>query len=279
MPPKNVRVTAEIWGAGPGMGGTSYVEFKMNNEVYDVFAGGTSIDGREKLGEVKLSKGWRGRVSFIVAESPPYHEEKSPDDIVVRGAKSPEAHLLAAAWSGETGTQFVGLVLELDDAEIEKLIEQSQHDLASAIDTVAYARFVLGFDDADILREMRNMVALNCVEWDTLRSSLDTKAAGDNAKLQLELETARRVRESAISPYKSEIERILRSWGADEERNARAAGPGLVAALKSALENHIVREGRMPSGLLEFEFSYKNSTFGRPLKRVVEVNLDMIKPD
>lgn len=279
MPPKNIRVTAEIWGAGPGMGGTSYVEFKLNNEVYDVFAGGTSLDGREKLGEVKLSDGWRGRVSFIVDESPPYHEEKSPGDIVVRGAKSPESQLLAAAWSGEAGAQFVGLVLELDDGEIENLIEHTQDDLAGAIDTVAHARFELGCDDADVLREIRNMVDLNCVEWDTLRSSLDAKAAADSAKLQLEMETARRIRESAISPHGSKIERILRSWAADEERNARAVGPGLVAALKAALENHVVREGRLPSGLFEFEFSYKNSTFSRPLKRVVEVDLDVINPD
>lgn len=279
MPPKNIRVTAEIWGAGPGMGGTAYVEFKLNNEVYDVFAGGTSLDGREKLGEVKLSDGWRGRVSFIVDESPPYHEEKSPGDIVVRGAKSPEAQLLAAAWSGEAGAQFVGLVLDLDDGKIENLIEHTQDDLACAIDTVEHARFELGCDDADVVREIRNMVDHDCVDWDTLRSSLDAKAASDSAKLQLELETARRIRESAISPHRSEIERILKSWAADEERNARAAGRGLVAAFEAALENYVVREGRIPSGFFEFEFWYKNSTFGRHLKRVIEVDLDVINPD
>ncbi len=279
MPPKNVRVTAEIWGAGPGMGGTSYVEFKLNDEVYDVFAGGTSLDGREKLGEVKLSDGWRGRVSFIVEKSPPYHEEKSPDDIDVRGAKIPEAQLLAAAWSGEAGSQFVGLVLELDDVEIENMIEQTQDDLAGAIDTVAYARFELGCDDADVFREIRNMVELNSVDWDMLRSSLDAKAAADSAKLQLERETERRTREGAISPHKSEIEIIIKAWASNEEQNGRAAGPGLVAALKYALENYVVREGQMPTGLFEFNFSYKSSTFGRPKTRVIEVDLDMVKPN
>lgn len=279
MHPKNIRATAEVWGAGPGMGGTSYIEFKLNDDVYDVFAGGTSLDGREKIGQVKLLDGWRGRVSFIVEESPPYHEEKSPDDIEVRGAKTPEAQLLAAAWSGEPGAQFVGLLLGLDDGEIENLIEHTQDDLAGAIDTVAYARFDLGCDDADVLREIRNMVELNSVEWDMLRSSLDAKAAADSAKLQLEVETEQRIRESAISTHKSEIEIILRSWAADEERNARAAGPGLVAALKDALENYVVREGQMPTGIFEFNFSYKTSTFGRPQTRVIEVDLDMIKPN
>lgn len=167
----------------------------------------------------------------------------------------------------------------LDDGEIENLIEHTQDDLAGAIDTVAYARFDLGCDDADVLREIRNMVELNSVEWDMLRSSLDAKAAADSAKLQLEVETEQRIRESAISTHKSEIEIILRSWAADEERNARAAGPGLVAALKDALENYVVREGQMPTGIFEFNFSYKTSTFGRPQTRVIEVDLDMIKPN
>jgi hypothetical protein len=279
MPSKTIRVTAEIWGAGPGRGGTSYIEFKLNGEVYEVFAGGTSLDGREKLGEVKLSDGWRGRVSFVVNESPPCNEEKSPGDIDIRGAKGPESKLLAAAWSGEAGSQFVGLVLKLDDGEIEKLTEQTRDELALAIETVAYARDEIGFDDADVLRGIRNMLQASCVEWDTLRSIWDAKDAAESAKLQLERETERRIREAAINPHKNEIEKILIAWEAHEERNARPAGPGLVSALKDALENHVVREGRIPSGLFGFEFWYKTSTFGRHLKQVVEVDLDMIKPD
>jgi len=143
----------------------------------DVFAGGTALDGREKLGEVKLSDGWRGRVSYIVEQSPPYHEEKSPDDIVVRGTKGAETCLLAAAWSGEAGAQFVGLMLELDDAEIENLIEQTQDDLAGAIDTVAHARRKIGSDDAEVLHEIRNMLASNCVDWDELRSDFDSQGS------------------------------------------------------------------------------------------------------
>ncbi len=271
-------MTAEIWGAGPGMGDTSYIEFKLNGEVYEVFAGGTSLDGREKLGEVKLSDGWRGRVSFLLDESPPYHEEKSPDDIDVRGAQGPEAKLLAAAWAGEGGTQFVRLVLELDDGEIEKLIEQTRDELALAIETVAYARDEIAIDDAEVLRDIRNMLQTSCVEWGTLRSIWHAKDAAESAKLQLERETERRIREAAINPHKNEIEKILIAWEAHEERNARPAGPGLAAAFKNALENHVVREGRIPNGLFGFEFSYKTSTFGMPLKRFVEVDLDIIAP-
>lgn len=277
MHPKNIRTTAEVWGAGPGMGGTSYIEFKLNGQIYEVFAGGTAFEDREKLGEVRLSDGWRGRISFIVNEFPAAHEEKSPDDIVVRGAKSPEMHLLAAAWSGETGAQFVSFLLELEDAEVEKLIELAQDDLAAAADTVAYARFKMRSDDADVLRDIRGMLEINCLEWDLFRSRLDATAAAEKAKMNLEMETERDIRASAISPHAGEIEKIIQLWVADEERNARAAGPGLVAFLKDALENHVVREGQMPSGIFEFAFWYKTSTFGRRLKRVIEVDLDLIR--
>ena len=60
MPAKTIRVTADVWGGGPGMEGTSYLEFKLDGPKYDVFAGGTALDGREKLGEVLLLDGWRG---------------------------------------------------------------------------------------------------------------------------------------------------------------------------------------------------------------------------
>lgn len=278
MPPKNIRVTAEVWGAGPGMGGTSYIEFKLNGEIYDVFAGGTALDGREKLGEAKLSDGWRGRVSYMVNESPPYHEEKSPDDIVVRGAKGTEAQLLAAAWSGETGTQFVGLVLQLDDAEIEKLIEQTQADLAGAIDTVAHARCEIGSDDAEVLREIRNMLESGRADWDKLRSSFEAKAASEGTKLELEIETELRIREIALRPHQDEIERAVKSWVTYEEHNGRVAGYGLSAVFKKALEDYVAQESQFPIGLFEFDFWYKTSMNGRPIKRVVEVDLDAIRP-
>lgn len=278
MPAKNIRVTAEIWGTGPGMGGTSYIEFKLNGEIYDVFGGGTAFDYREKLGEVKLSDGWQGRVSYIVKETPPSHEDKSPDDIVIRGAKGPEAYLLAAAWSGETGAQFAGLILELDEAEVEKFIELTKDNLAGAIDTVAYARFEMYAEDAEVLSEIRKMLSINCVDWGDLRSRMDANAALECARLQHERETERRIRESTLGPHQNEIEKIVESWVDYEDRNGRVAGPGLCTEFKKALEDYVVRENRIPSGIFVFGFSYKTSTYSRSYWRNIEVDLDAIKP-
>lgn len=278
MPAKTIRVTADVWGGGPGMEGTSYLEFKLDGPKYDVFAGGTALDGREKLGEVLLLDGWRGRISYIVEKSPPYHEEKSPDEIIVRGAKGSEALLMAAAWSGESGTHFVSLVLKLDDVQIEELIEQTQHSIASAIDTVAYASFEVGSDDTEILQEICNMLVSNSVDWDELRLTLDAKAAAESAKLDLEIETQRRLREIALRPHQEKLETTIKSWVNYEERSGRTAGPGLTADLKKSLEDYVVRENKFPVGLFEFEIWYKTSMNGRPVTRVIEVDLDIIKP-
>lgn len=273
MPPKNIRVTAEIWGAGPGMGGTSYVEFKLNNEVYDVFAGGTSLDGREKLGEVKFSDGWRGRVSFIVDESPPYHEEKSPGDIVVRGAKSPEAQLLTAAWSGGKGAYFVNLVLELSDPDILSLIEQSQDDLATAIDSVAHARFEMGADDAEILDEIRESLELGSLDWAEFTDKISARAEELRARNALEAAAAKVAREQDLALFQDSIDQALRAWGGDDA----AQNPiGKLLDLKVFLQNYVVRRGAFPTGIVTVDH-YGRSKWGNKKIGTFEVDLDSLK--
>lgn len=277
MPPKNVRVTAEIWGAGPGMGGTSYVEFKLNDEVYDVFAGGTSLDGREKLGEVKLSDGWRGRVCFIVEKSPPYHEEKSPGDIDVRGAKNPEAQLLAAAWSGEGGAQFAGLVLELEDSEIEKLIDKTQGDWDTAIDTVSRARSEVGAVDEEILIEIRNLIQSDDGDWDQLLTTLVAKEAEESSKRVLEALAAKAAREKSLEPFQSQITQAINAWIATEAKDNQPINPNKMSGLREFLENFALSHGHMPSGTVSINYSYRGK-YGAKFGGFFEFDLDSL-PD
>jgi hypothetical protein len=255
------------------MGGTSYVEFKLNDEVYDVFAGGTSLDGREKLGEVKLSDGWRGRVSYIVEEAPPYHEEKSPDDITVRGAKGLENQLLSAAWSGEKGAYFVSLMLELDDTEISSLIEQSLDDLATAIDSVAHARFEMGADDALILEEIRASLECGSVDWVKFKCRISARAEELRARNALELAAAKVAREQAIGLFQDRIDQALRAWGGDE---AAQNPTGKLLDFKIFMQNYVVRRGLFPTGIVTVDH-YGRSKWGNKKLGTFEVDLDSLK--
>jgi hypothetical protein len=273
MPPKNIRVTAEVWGAGPGMGGTSYIEFKLNGEIYDVFAGGTALDGREKLGEVKLSDGWRGRVSYIVNESPPYHEEKSPDDIVVRGAKGKEAHLLAAAWSGENGAQFVGLVLQFDDVEVEKMIDNSKFDMAGAIATLSYIIAEIDSSEDKIIREIRSSLQSGGVDWDQLKERLAANADAAEAQRQRELEAARSAREHSLRPFQDQISQAVSAWVAVQSKNQPRVDGHQQQGLRQFLEDFVLSQGKFPTGTVSINYSYRGK-YGAQFGGFFEVDLD-----
>ena len=275
MPPKNIRVTAEVWGAGPGMGGTSYIEFKLNGEMIDVFAGGTALDGREKLGELNLSDGWRGRVSYIVEETPPGHEEKSPDDIVVSGAKGMEAHLLAAAWSGEAGAQFVRLLLELDDVEVKELIETSQVDMAGAIDTMAYIYGEISSSDDEIIREIRDALQSGSVDWDQLKERLEANADEAEVQRQQKIEAARSARENSLQPFQDKISQVVSAWVAVQSTNQQQVDGNKQQGLRQFLEDFVLSQGKFPTGTVSLSYSYRGK-YGAKFGGFFEVDLDSL---
>lgn len=266
--PTRVRATVDVWGAGPGMGGSSYIEFVFAAGEWQVFGGGSATERRDQLGTVTAGAGWRERVAFIVHDAPPAHEEHSPSEVTVTGAAGLEAALLRMAWCGPDGSSAVQALLQLDDSEVDAAICRSGEDLDLCLASVHQLIDQLGEDIA--LSLIRKGVAAEEFSWEAVvehatrvvdaREAEEAAAAGDASV--------------ALQPFKERIDQMLSNWWRVAGGASSSATQMMMSAKRGAIkrycENYALANGAIPVGSHTVAFA----AFGRNIS--ISVDFDQL---
>ena len=244
--PRQIRATVAVWGAGPGMEGKSYIEFRLRNDIYQVFSGGDAGDlAREQIGEVPVDGGWRARLGFLVSEAEPCHEGHMPSDVIVRGATQPEKALLALAWSGPEGAAVVRILLALDDGELNALarggfLTDEVADALNGIDELA---------EEDVLAVVRGVLSKSEFDWRTVVANGQEKAQVQTAFAEAETERVR----LELAPHHDCITALVWSWQSLQPPYSGQATGWLASAKRGAvqkfLENSFLANGQPPVGV------------------------------
>jgi len=253
---KTIRASLTVWGAGPGMGGTSFIKFVPDGDDFRVFGGGSAIDGREELGTVPVAAGWRGRVSFIVDEAEPAHEDHLPEDVRVTGAKGLEADLLAQAWSGPEGAALIRTLMSLSDEELLCLSNAGALGTQDACDGLTQLKEIFDYEDEPVLSVLRQSLADREFGWDTVLA----RATEITAAREAEDERAEQAKQAALLPFADEIERLLAEWWRVSGGATSMASQWVMNARKRVvqefLEDHVRRHGLLPSGVHRLPFNF-----------------------
>jgi hypothetical protein len=249
------------------MGGTAYIEFRLNGEHYDAYAGGTAGDEvRGCVGEVSALGGWRARIAFVLDEFPPTHEEVDLDAVAVTGARMPETELLRLAWSSEAAQSAVQLLLELDDDELLVLCRAGALEDARCITVWQELDECFTSDEEKMLSLIRKHMSHEEFSWDPVLNELETIRNAEEAACN----AADQVREKALEPFMNRIERLTGAFGryaASRLDNVRMnLYNNRMVAFRRLLITHVLENGSLPAGV-------------HPLRTQTQTTIEMIDVD
>ena len=253
--PRLIRATVWTFGAGPGMGGASYIEYKLQGRVYQVFGGGDAGDlTRDHLGQVPVAKGWRGRLSFLLDNAPPAHEDYGPSEVVVRGGLALEKVMLALAWSGPDGGNVARALLGLSDQNLS-LLAKNDMVSESAIETFA----ALNDDDVtykDILSTINKAIAAGHFDWDMISRSARALSASKEAARKAKRDGFN----ARLESHKPLLVKVMAAWESQQRPASSQASGWLLAArrktVRSFLESQLVENGKLPTGIQGVDFRF-----------------------
>jgi hypothetical protein len=255
------------------MGGASYIEYKLQRRVYEVFGGGDAGDlTRDLLGQVPIAKGWRGRLAFLLDNAPPAHEDYGPSDVVVRGGLALEKVMLALAWSGPDGGNVARVLLGLSDQNLS-LLAKNDMVSESAIETFA----ALNDDDVtykDILSTINKAIAAGHFDWDMISRSARALSASKEAARKAKRDGFN----ARLEPHKPLLVKVMAAWESQQRPASSQASGWLLAArrktVRSFLESQLVENGKLPTGIQGVDFRFLGN------EGVMRLDMDqLIVPD
>jgi hypothetical protein len=252
-PEGTVRLTATIFGAGPGMGGTAWIEFRPKGRKEEVWLGGSAGGEPPAVADtIRAAKTWRDRVQALTDLGLECGEEVRPEDIRVRGERGVGAAVLAMAWSGAAGQRAAAILVELSDEEL-KAVGGTNGSLQAqdVIDILVQAADAICADDeaAAVGACIRQALAEpEGFAWETVSGIAQDIAAVAEAGAERD----DRQRAHELAPFRDEVDALTAAWwgfaGGATSTTSHWDMSAKQQRLKHFLEERALADGAVPTG-------------------------------